>query len=220
MVATTSDLLTRFGAVTAYTESDEISLIFPPRTPDAILVPFAGRVQKICSVTAGFASARFNVHMAAQQFDESRSDEAALAARVRKGEAHFDARVFAVPDEGKLVEYMQWRALMDCKRNSISMLAQAHYKHERLQGVSAEAMVAMLRTEKGIDWEQEPAFFKYGCYVKKEQYEKPAFNPKTQKEVVATRTRADARSFELQLDTAASFLLARFWPGPGPGPGS
>ena len=100
MVAAASDLLTRFGAVTAYTESDEISLIFPPRTSETIFLPFAGRVQKICSVTAGFASARFNAHMAEQPFDESRADEAALAARVRQSEAHFDARVFAVPDEG------------------------------------------------------------------------------------------------------------------------
>ena len=65
MVATATDLLERFGAVTAYTESDEISLLFPPSTADALSVPFKGRVQKICSVTAGFASARFNLHMCA-----------------------------------------------------------------------------------------------------------------------------------------------------------
>jgi tRNA(His) 5'-end guanylyltransferase len=65
MVATATDLLERFGAVTAYTESDEISLLFPPSTPEVLTVPFKGRVQKICSVTAGFASARFNQHMCA-----------------------------------------------------------------------------------------------------------------------------------------------------------
>ena len=65
MVGTATDLLTRFNAATAYTESDEISLLFPPSTPEVLTVPFKGRVQKICSVTAGFASARFNLHMCA-----------------------------------------------------------------------------------------------------------------------------------------------------------
>jgi len=34
MVGTATDLLERFGAVTAYTESDEISLIFPPHSAE------------------------------------------------------------------------------------------------------------------------------------------------------------------------------------------
>ena len=62
-------------------------------------------------------------------------------------------------------------------------------------------------------------YFRYGVYIKKEQYQKEAFNPKTQQKVIATRTRATRRSFELRTDEAAGFLLTRFWPGPGPGPG-
>ena len=69
MAATATDLLERFGAVTAYTESDEISLLFPPSEGDTVNLPFNGRVQKVVSVTAGFASARFNHHMLAQPFD-------------------------------------------------------------------------------------------------------------------------------------------------------
>ena len=43
MVATATDLLERFGAVTAYTESDEISLLFPPSTAESPSLPFSGR---------------------------------------------------------------------------------------------------------------------------------------------------------------------------------
>jgi tRNA(His) 5'-end guanylyltransferase len=114
---------------------------------------------------------------------------------------------------------MRWRALLDCKRNSVSMLAQAHFAPERLHGVDAATVLRMLREEKQVEWEKEPAFFRYGAYVKKEQYDKPAFNPKTQQEGVTKRTRAAARSFELDPEEARAFLLARFWPGPGPGPG-
>lgn len=57
---------------------------------------------------------------------------------------------------------MRWRALMDCRRNSISMLAQAHFAPERLHAVEAQHVLRMLREEKGIEWEDEPAFFRFG----------------------------------------------------------
>ncbi len=181
MVATATDLLERFGAVTAYTESDEISLVWPPAAAHGVqLLPFNGRVQKVVSVTAGYASARFNKHMLAQTFDPQ--TEAALIARVEASEAHFDARVFSLPSTERLHGYMRWRALQDCRRNSISMLAQAHFSPAQLHGVEARTMLRMLLEDKGVDWLEQPAFFRYGSYVKKEEFTKQAFNPKTQQQ--------------------------------------
>ena len=71
-------------------------------------------------------------------------------------------------------------------------------------------MLRLLADEKGVRWDETPPFFRYGTFVKKEQYDKEGFDPKAQKAVVATRTRAVARSFEFDADDAA-FLLARFW---------
>ena len=68
-------------------------------------------------------------------------------------------------------------------------------------------------------WEKEPAFFRFGAYVKKERFEITGFNPKTQRQVLAKRARPAARSFEFSADSANGYLLTRFWPGPGPGPG-
>ena len=68
------------------------------------------------------------------------------------------------------------------------MLAQAHFSAAQLHGVDARAMVRMLREEKGVDWAAQPAFFRYGSYVKKEEFTKQAFNPKTQQQ--ARRARA------------------------------
>lgn len=138
MVGTAGDLLSKFGAVTAYTESDEISLIFHPHSDDMpSTLPFNGRVQKVVSVFAGYASARFNFHMLRESFDhESRSSssksgtQAALRARVEESSAHFDARVFALPSLERLIAYVRWRAVLDCKRNSISMLSQAHFSQK------------------------------------------------------------------------------------------
>ena len=220
MVATATDLLEKFGAATAFTESDEISLFFPPPTPDSPgpELPFNGRVQKLVSVTAGFASARFNLHMLAEPFDGADAADAALRARVERSEAHFDSRAFNLPDLERAVAYMRWRAVMDCRRNSISMLAQCHFDAATLHGVDAPTVLEMLRG-KGVEWLEQPDFFRLGVYIKKEEFTKPAFNPKTRQEVVARRTRASARSFELVDEQARAFLLARFWPGPGPGPG-
>ena len=77
----------------------------------------------------------------------------------------------------------------------------------------------MLKEERGVDWADEPAFFRFGAFVKKERYERAGFNPKTKLEVTAQRTRAAARSFAFEPETARGYLLARHWPGPGPGPG-
>ena len=206
MVATATDLLERFGAVTAYTESDEISLVWPPAAPQGVQVlPFNGRVQKVVSVTAGYASARFNKHMLAQTFDPQ--TEAALIARVEASEAHFDARLFSLPSAERVHAYMRWRALQDCRRNSISMLAQAHFPAARLHGVDARAMVRLLREEKGVEWSAQPAFFRYGSYVKKEEFTKQAFNPTTQQQ--ARRARA-----------ARAGRRARAWGGGGGGGGA
>eukprot|EP00965_Chrysotila_dentata_P243764 6205605-Pleurochrysis_carterae.AAC.1 len=68
MVATAANLMQRLQASAAYTESDEISLFFPQLRE----LPYNGRVQKLASVAAGYASARFNKHMRAQSFDEAR----------------------------------------------------------------------------------------------------------------------------------------------------
>lgn len=195
MVATATDLLERFGAVTAYTESDEISLMWPPAAPQGVqLLPFNGRVQKVVSVMAGYASARFNKHMLAQTFDPQ--TEPALIARVEACEAHFDARLFSLPSTERLHAYMRWRALQDCRRNSISMLAQAHFSAAQLHGVDARAMVRMLREEKGVDWAAQPSFFRYGSYVKKEEFVKQAFNPKTQQQARRARVaRAGRRAW-------------------------
>lgn len=217
MVSTATDLLERFGAVTAYTESDEISLIWPPAADQGVQqLPFNGRVQKVVSVLAGFASARFNKHMLAQSFDAQ--SEAALISRVEASDAHFDARVFALPSADKVHEYMRWRALQDCRRNSVSMLAQAHFPHQRLQNKDARTMLRMLQEEKQVDWGAQPAFFRFGSYVKKEEYTKPAVNPITQQQVFARRTRSVERAFELPNDAqACSFLLSRFWEPGHPG---
>lgn len=220
MVGTAADLLERFGAASAYTMSDEISLLFAPHTDEApSSLPFSGRVQKLVSVLAGYASARFNAHLVREPFDDAAPAQAALRARVERCEAHFDARVFSLPSVSALVDYVRWRALLDCRRNSISMLAQAHFTPAELHGVDSRGMLALLSERRGVEWSETPPFFRYGTTLKKEVHWKRARNPKTGEEVLARRTRVAPRSFEFVPEDASRYLLARTWPDEGPGSG-
>ena len=212
MVGTAMDLLERFHACTAYTESDEISLIFPPHTDEVpSAMPFNGRVQKVASVTAGYASARFNARMLRETFGPS---EAVLRERCEQSEAHFDSRVFNVPSVEALIRYLRWRAVHDCRRNSISMLAQAHFAHETLNGESASKCLARLEAV-GVRWEATPAHFRQGTFVKKETYYKLGHDPRRPGEPVrAQRTRVRTRSLsltELPPEDVAALALSPFW---------
>ena len=66
---------------------------------------------------------------------------------------------------------------------ALRVLAQAHFSSTQLHRVDSLSMLRMLREEKGVDWDASPPFFKWGTYLKKEQYEITGFNPKTQQEV-------------------------------------
>jgi tRNA(His) guanylyltransferase len=158
-------------------------LLFPPHTDEASsALPFNGRVQKIVSVFAGYASARFNLHMNREAFDVLDAGQMALRERVERCEAHFDARVFSLDTLAHLSSYIRWRAVHDCRRNSISMLAQAHFDETQLHGAHSGKKLALLEA-KGVRWEDTPPFFRHGTYVKREAFFKRAFNPKTKQPV-------------------------------------
>lgn len=139
------------GAVFAYTQSDEISVLlcdFNRITTDAW---FDGNVQKMASVSASMASAFFN--------DAIKSIALAF----------FDSRVFTIPDPTEVENYFIWRQ-QDCIRNSISMTAQSLYSQKELKGKSTTEMDDMA-FQKGVIWNDMPDGFKRGRMVTKECFE-------------------------------------------------
>lgn len=133
------------GAQVGYTQSDEITLLLTDFATNQTEAWFDGNVQKIVSIAASLATAKFN---------ELRPGKLAL----------FDARVFTIPDPVEVVNSFIWRQ-KDATRNSIAMLAQAHFSQARLHEVSTGGMQAMLWVEKGINWDQEDPRFKRGTIV-------------------------------------------------------
>ena len=153
MIETTKHLVAETHASVGYTQSDEISLAFP-NVDAASQMLFDGRVQKLCSVLAAMATAKFN-----QQILANIPDKAHLLPL-------FDARVYQYPTLDLAAESFVWRET-DATRNSLTMAAHAYYSHKELHKAGYAKKHEMLHA-KGINWANYPDFFKKGTYVRRE----------------------------------------------------
>lgn len=157
MVETARYLVHDTHARFAYTQSDEITLGF--WSDDPLSEPmFGGRIQKLCSVLAGITTAKFNQEVAIRMPDRAKLLPV------------FDARVFNMPNLDEMVNCVLFRAL-DCAKNSITMAASAYYSHKQLHGKNSSDKHEMLRA-KGVNWNDYPAFFKEGTFLRREVIER------------------------------------------------
>jgi tRNA(His) guanylyltransferase len=134
------------GVRLAYQQSDEISLLMTDLATDTTQAWFDGGVQKICSVTASLATARFN------------------RLRPNGALALFDSRVFTIPDPVEVANYLVWRQ-QDATRNSIMAAGQAHFSRSRLHGLSTNQVQELLFQEAGVNWNDYDPRFKRGTAV-------------------------------------------------------
>ncbi len=175
MVDTTRALVEETQALAGYTQSDEISLLWYSADPKT-LVFLDRRVQKLTSILASLATARFN---------------AALPSAIpekKAGDALFDCRVWSVPTREEAANTFLWRE-RDATKNSISMAARTVYSHAELQDRSGREMQELL-FQKGINWNDYPPFFKRGTFVLRRRVERPF----TAEELEALPPRHEARS--------------------------
>jgi tRNA(His) guanylyltransferase len=78
----------------------------------------------------------------------------------------FDARVFSVPNLVEAANCLVWRE-QDATRNSVQMAARAYFSHTECHKKNRSALQDMLHS-KGINWNDYPAFFKRGSYLKRQ----------------------------------------------------
>lgn len=135
------------GAKFAYTQSDEISVLITDFDKLETQPWFGGVVAKQQSIAASIATAELMT--------------------VRPGQvAHFDARVFTLPDAVEVANYFVWRH-RDAVRNSISMLARHFISHKKMEGKSTDELKSLLLDEHGIDWNDTIPGAKYGRITEK-----------------------------------------------------
>lgn len=156
MIETTKFMVTQTCSSWGYCQSDEISLCW--LTSGDTQLFFDGKVQKIVSVTAALASAFFNRKL--EEFLPEKLGALPI----------FDSRVFNVPSEKDAVNYLNWR-MLDNVKNSVSMLARAHFGHSVLHNKNQSDMHEMLHTV-GVNWADQPHHFKNGTFFRRTQREK------------------------------------------------
>lgn len=171
MAQTSQALLEEFQGIYAYTESDEISVLFPPTW-----ALFDRELEKLVSLSAGAASATFS-----------------LACGER---ATFDSRVWVGVTEQDVIDYFRWRQA-DAARCALNGWA---YWTLRQEGASVTQATAALEGQstafknellyqRGVNFNEVPAWQRRGVGLYWETYQKEGFNPVTQQPVMAQRRR-------------------------------
>lgn len=138
------------GAKLAYVQSDEISILLVDYENVNTSPWFDYSVQKMTSISASLATLAFN------------------RALPTKSGACFDSRVFNIPKE-EVCNYFIWRQ-QDCTRNSVQMVARAHFSHSKCNNKSCDELQEMLWQEAGINWNDLPVYEKRGACATRELY--------------------------------------------------
>lgn len=159
------------GAKFGYVQSDEISILltdFEKLSTDAW---FDGNIQKIVSIAASMATAKFNqlrmLRHVKNKFEQGTTNVTYryidLLEEIKL--AQFDARTYTIPTEDEVINYFIWRQ-QDATRNSISSAAQSLYSPKELHGVKTDDMQELI-FQKGINWNNYPIGQKRGRSIVK-----------------------------------------------------
>ncbi|KAJ3055654.1 hypothetical protein HK102_011308, partial [Quaeritorhiza haematococci] len=178
---------------------------------------YNGRVQKLISVTASYASARLNYYLSQHTWSDL---DPKVRDRVLSHVAHYDARVVPCPSNKEAMECIFWRSNYDGMRNAISSISQAHFPPKQLQKKNVREQLDMLLNQKGLNvfaggFDKK---YLYGTWVKKELYElEGAVNPKTGKPVEGKVMRGRLRrgSFnwaDWSEEERIAFTMEKYWP--------
>lgn len=189
MVATTKHLMEcGFRVLYAYTESDEISLLFHPEE-----TAFGRKIRKYHSILAGEASACFSLAL--------------------QDAACFDCRISVLPDIGLVLDYFRWRS-EDAHRNALNAYC---YWTMRKNGATAQSATRALDGQnvadkneylftQGINFNDVPNWQKRGTGLYWVSAPKEGYNPVTGKAVHSSRRTVQV-DFELPMKDAYSDWL-------------
>jgi tRNA(His) 5'-end guanylyltransferase len=153
------------GAKFGYVQSDEISILITDYDDISTHAWFDGNLQKMASIAASLATAKFNQLRTLRRMEELHDYEIMNVVEETKL-AMFDARVFQIPYQEEVINYFIWRQ-QDATRNSISSVAQANFSAKELHGKKTNEMQDMLMLEKGINWNDFTPREKRGSVIRK-----------------------------------------------------
>jgi tRNA(His) 5'-end guanylyltransferase len=190
MAETVKHLMTcGFNVVFGYTQSDEISLLF-----DLHEAAFSRKHRKYNSILAGEASAKFTSLLGAIGV--------------------FDCRIIELPNRQLVVDYFRWRN-EDAHRNALNAHCYWTLRKEGLSQADATARIAGISTgaknellfERGINFNDLPAWQKRGAGIYWNTVPHTGFNPAKQQEETVLRRKLTT-DFNLPMKSGYdSFIL-------------
>lgn len=158
----------------AYVQSDEISILMIDYNKFTTSAWFDNNIQKIVSVSSSMATMAFNKcferyarNCIKDDFEKKTVDIEIYQKKI--GLAMFDSRVFNIP-ESEVCNYFIWRQ-QDATRNSIELLGREYFSQKELHKVNCKQIKDKLITEKGVNWNDCPTFFKRGICIYKDKEE-------------------------------------------------
>ena len=184
------------GAKMGFVQSDEISILLTDFDKIGTDAWFDGNIQKMASIAASMAAAKFNqlrwIRFVTEIYNNS-SDKVEWLWFMRAAGlklAEFDARVFTIPSDYEVENYFIWRQ-QDTVRNSISSVAQSLYSTNELKGKNMSEQQELI-FQKGINWNDYAPKYKRGRFIFKQTYEiKPDADKLNSAVAIRTRWVAD-----------------------------
>lgn len=151
------------GAKLGYVQSDEITVWATSYDNLGSMPWFGGSIQKMTSIAASVATARFNQYRLMSIFMSAEVQH--MFTKAADHLAHFDARVWTIPELAEVANMFKWRA-DDASRNSVQMVARSLYSHRELEGKSTSELHDLIHT-KGQNWNDLAPRYKRGRLVKR-----------------------------------------------------
>lgn len=160
------------GAKCAYVQSDEISLLLTDFDTFKTQAWFHYELSKMESISAAYATARFNQLRSLRlsqeiRFEEGQADYINIEVFENMKLAYFDSRARNYSKE-EVSNYFLWRQ-QDAIRNSISMLAQSLYSPKELHGKNVSDMQEMC-FQKEHNWNDLHWSKKRGTFIIRNTY--------------------------------------------------
>ena len=179
-----------FRIIYGYTQSDEISLLFHPDDGG-----FGRKERKLNSILAGEASAKLTQELGCF--------------------AVMDCRICQLPRAKDVCDYFRWRN-EDAHRNALNAHCYWRLRQENLGVAEATKQVEgksiaeknELLFQRGINFNDLPAWQKRGTGVFWEDHEKEGFDPVKQEKTIAARRRLKVE-FELPIRDAYSDFVEK-----------
>jgi len=161
------------GAKIGFVQSDEISILMTDFDALGTDAWFDGNIQKIVSVAASMATAKFNQLRMRRDIEDKYANGYSLKKLISTNDAspiklaEFDARTFTIPAKTEVMNYFIWRQ-QDTVRNSISSVAQSLYSSKELNGKNMSVQQDMIH-EKGLNWNDFTPQQKRGRFIFKQE---------------------------------------------------